>query len=163
MGELWGCAKHARLGKTCCQDAEVLITAEDKRRVGAFTGREDFWRDAWPADISYVDDGSDPGWALAFNVDGSRPVLKRRENGDCTFLSATGCTLPLEVRPLVCRLYPYAYDEHGLRGTSSHRCPAEVVPPGKTIAELLEMDEVQAERWRSDLYREIRESPGRGR
>jgi len=163
MGELWGCAKHAQIGKTCCQGTEVLVTAGDKRRIGAFTGRDDFWRDAWPPDATYLDDGSDPGWTLAFNVDGSRPILKRQDNGDCTFLRATGCALPLEMRPLVCRLYPYVYDEAGLRTVSADRCPAEVVPPGKTMVELLEMDEARAEGWRSDLYREIRESPGRGR
>jgi Fe-S-cluster containining protein len=159
----WGCAKHARLGKTCCQTSEVLVTSGDKVRIRDFTGSEDFWRDTWPADPGYADDGSDPGWTLAFHVDGSRPTLKRRENGDCTFLGEAGCVLPLEVRPIVCRLYPFLYDENGLSKVFSDRCPPEVVPPGSSIVEVLEMDPGAAERWRAQLYAEIRANPGRGR
>lgn len=164
--ELWGCAKHATMGKTCCQTSEVMVTEGDKVRIAShlrsagITGRDDFWADSWPADAGYVDDGSDPTWALAFNPDGSRPTLRRAGDGSCVFLGEAGCVLPLETRPLVCRLYPHLYDENGLDGLSD-RCPREVVPPGSTILEVLDLKRADAERWHGALYAELREAPRR--
>ena len=160
-GALWGCARHAALGRTCCQTAEVLVTAGDRERIAEATGRSDFWEYRAPADPAYLEQDDDPNWIRwAFRGDGTRPVLRRRPEGDCTFLGPTGCTLGVELRPLVCRLFPYSYTEAGL-GAVEDACPAEVIPPGVTILEMLEMKRVDAERWHRQLYAELREGVSR--
>ena len=112
------CARCATLQRTCCQRAEVVVTTGDLGRIAGHVGRDDFWELRAPLDQAYVEaDDDDPNW-LAYTVtaDGRRRVLRRQANGDCTFLGAQGCVLPLAVRPLVCRLYPYAFNERGLDG-----------------------------------------------
>lgn len=157
---VWGCARHAQIGPTCCTHSEILVTDGDRARVAAHTGRADFWQVEPPENPSYQPDPGDPVWAAGFYADGSRPVLKRRPNGDCTFLGPTGCTLPEDVRPLICRIFPYEYDAARLTGVST-RCPAEVTPPGRTILDVLGMDAPKAEAWRAQLYDELRTSPRR--
>lgn len=153
---LRGCALCATLGKTCCQSREILVTPGDQSRIATFSGRRKFWEFAPPNDPDYLDQDDDPNWlAWAFRPDGTRPILKRHPNGDCHFLGRTGCTLPLEVRPLVCRLYPYTYTERGLDGVADD-CPREVIPPGKTILQVLDMRQADAIRWHHMLYAELR-------
>lgn len=157
---VWGCARHAQIGVTCCQKSEILCTDGDLRRIAAHVGRDDFYEVKASVDPSYVPDEGDP-WSMGFYPDGSRPVTKRKANGDCSFLGEAGCVLPMETRPVVCRMYPYVFDEHRITGVDADRCPMEVVQPGKTIVEQLEMDPVAAERWRAQLYAELREAPRR--
>ena len=83
-------------------------------------------------------------------------MLRREANGDCTFLGQRGCRLPGGVRPLVCRLYPYEYDESGLSGVGDG-CPLHLLAPGQTILDALGMRRARAEAWHAQLYREIRE------
>jgi len=150
------CERCATLGKTCCQTHEVLLTRGDQVRIAAYTGRTDFWEHRTPADRSYVEQDDDPNWLRwAFNSDGSRPILKRQPNGDCRFLGRNGCTLPMEIRPLVCRLYPYTYSERGIVGFVEE-CPREVVPEGQTILQALGMRLDDAVRWHRMLYTELR-------
>ena len=140
-----------------------MVTEGDKVRIATWLGpdHEPFWEDQWPRGASAVDDGSDPAWTLAFHVDGSRPILRHRPDGDCLFLGPGGCRLPTEVRPFVCRLYPREYDERGFLGLDDG-CPAEVIPEGSSIMDLIDMDPDRAEKWRGQLYAEIREAPRRG-
>lgn len=152
---LWGCARHAQLGKTCCQVCEVLVTEGDRRRIAAHAHVTDFWEYRPPNDPGYLDQDDDPNWLKwAFRSDGTRPVLKRSEAG-CTFLGQAGCRLPMDVRPLICRLYPYTYTEHGIDGVLDE-CPAEVIPPGQTILEVLDMNRQAADQWHALLYAELR-------
>jgi Fe-S-cluster containining protein len=154
--EVWGCVKCAQITKTCCQRCEVLVTAGDKQRIADYTGRTDFWEYRAPTDPVYLEQDDDPNWLKwAFRPDGTRPILKRRTAGDCTFLTPRGCSLPMEVRPLVCRIYPYTYTERGIDGVSDG-CPDEVVPPGSTILKVLDMRRTDAERWHTRLYTELR-------
>ncbi|MCB9683475.1 MAG: hypothetical protein H6735_00375 [Alphaproteobacteria bacterium] len=144
------------MGQTCCQGTEILVTSRDRERIAAFTARTDFFERALPIDPVYLDQDDDPNWLVwAFDTDGTRHVLKREPNGDCGFLGHLGCTLPLDVRPLICRLHPYEYTEDGVTGVSS-QCPDEVVPPGSTIVEVLGMVPDEAERWRDQIYAELR-------
>lgn len=154
--ELWGCAKHAQIGKTCCQTSEVLVTAGDRARITEYARRGDFWGHRAPGNPSYADQDDDPNWLKwAFRPDGTRPVLNRKASGDCSFLGASGCTLPMTTRPLVCRLFPYTYTEKGIDGVDD-ACPKEVVPPGSTILQVLDMKREEADRWHAQLYRELR-------
>ena len=44
---------------------------------------------------------------------GRRLRLRLSETGACCFLGDAGCRLPVEARPLYCRLYPFALNPHG--------------------------------------------------
>lgn len=147
--------------KTCCQRAEILVTAGDRERIAAHSGRRDAWSLRRPEDASYLEhDPDDPNW-LRYTTDaqGRRWMLTRRQNGDCTFLGAQGCVLPLNVRPLVCRLYPFSYTERGLDDIDDGYCPTETLlkdePAGSTMLTVLDMNRVEAERWRAHLYAEL--------
>jgi len=148
--------------KTCCQRAEILVTQGDLARIEAHTGRDDFWTRRAPSNPEYAEpDESDPNWSRwTFAPDGTRRLLKRKPTGDCTFLGEQGCVLPLEVRPLVCRLYPFAYTESGLDGIDDDYCPtAMLLPqndPGATMLTVLDMREADGERWRRALYAELK-------
>jgi|SRR5688572_10933727 len=153
------CARCALAQKTCCQRAEVVLTRGDVARIRAATGRSEFsaWRS--PSDPAYgAVDGDDPNWvAWTVRRDGTRRVLQRRANGDCTFLGAQGCELAAAVRPLVCRLYPFTYTERAITGVDGDYCPTRLLAPrGESMAEVLGMSPLDAERWRAMLYDELR-------
>lgn len=158
------CARCASLQKTCCQRAQILVTAGDRARIARHTGLDpdDFAYRRPPDDPDYAQpDPDDPDWhRLVFAPDGTRPVLRRRPDGDCTFLGPQGCSLPTEVRPLVCRLYPYDYTADALRGVADGYCPTQALlpkdDPGVTMLTVLRMDPRDAERWRRTLYHELR-------
>jgi Fe-S-cluster containining protein len=154
--EVWGCAKCSQLGKTCCQEREIFVTPGDRQRIALHTGLKDFWEYRAPADPSYLDQDDDPVWLHSvFRADNTRPILKRKPNGDCGFLGPAGCVMPVEVRPLVCRLYPYEYTFQGITGVAGD-CPKEVIPPGSTILTVLDMRAADAVRWHRMLYAELR-------
>jgi Fe-S-cluster containining protein len=139
----------------------VYCTPGDARRIEAHTGKRDFTEFAAPHDPVYFDFEGDPNWErFVFRSDNTRRVLKKQAGGNCTFLGEAGCTLPLEVRPLICRIYPYDFNESGLKPTLSNGCPLELLRPGLSLLEELHMtDATDAERWRRQLYQEIREEP----
>ncbi|MBC7077089.1 MAG: YkgJ family cysteine cluster protein [Synergistales bacterium] len=154
------CARCARLGKTCCQTCEIYVTPGDVARIEAFTGQTGFYEFRVPDDPVYLDQDDDPEWAACvFRPDGSRRVLKRKADGDCVFLGPRGCQLPLEVRPLVCRLYPINYTARGLEPELAKGCPVQLLPPGMGLLEALDMSRSQAEIWHRQLYAEIRLEP----
>jgi len=155
------CATCASIQKTCCQRAEIVLTAGDIQRIETYTarGRAAFVERRAPADPAYLEpDPDDPNWVrYTVAADGTRRVLRRRAGGDCTFLGEQGCVLPTEVRPLVCRLYPFMYNEERLDGVDQSYCPvSRLAPPGVTMLTVLGMDPADGERWRRDLYAELR-------
>lgn len=152
------CARCARVQKTCCQQTEILVTEGDTARIAAHTGRHDFWERRAVRDASYLeDDPDDPDWRRATVApDGSRAMLKKQPNGDCTFLGEAGCVLPEETRPLVCRLYPFEYTHQGVLGEDSEYCPTGLVDPGRIgMVRVLGMRREDAERWHGQLYAEL--------
>ncbi|MCB9879366.1 MAG: YkgJ family cysteine cluster protein [Planctomycetes bacterium] len=153
------CARCAAAQKTCCQRAEILVTSGDRARIAAVAGRDDFVERRVPRDQGYFEfDPADPDWlSLTTGADGSRAVLRRRADGDCTFLGERGCVLDEETRPLVCRIYPFTYNHAGITTEDPDYCPTSMLrPPGGSMAALLEMSRARAEAWRAALYRELR-------
>lgn len=149
------CAKCARHERTCCQQTDILVTDGDVRRITAHVGRSDFW-EYRPPSYPITPQPADPNWLhYTLRPDGTRPLLKHQASGDCTFLTSTGCSLPVEVRPLICRLYPYDYTEQRLTGTVPG-CPLYLVAKGQTLRQSLGMQLVDAKRWRQQLYLELR-------
>lgn len=154
------CVRCARHMKTCCQTSEIYVTLGDVRRIEVATGRADFHERRAPVNPAYADHDDDPLWRdRVFASDGTRRVLQREANGNCTFLGAAGCTLALEVRPLVCRIYPYTYSAAGIQGTLDPGCPRELLRPGQGLIDALGMRRADAERWRDQLYRELLDEP----
>jgi Fe-S-cluster containining protein len=158
---LSGCALCAAWGKTCRQSRETPVTEGHEGRIAASTGEQEFWEHAHPDDPYYWDQDDDPDWRnWASRPGGSRPILRRQPSGDCRFLTSTGGTLPLDVRPLVCRLYPYTCTECGIDGVSED-CPGELIPPGQAILPVLEMRKADAIRCRRMLCTELRAKEAR--
>jgi Fe-S-cluster containining protein len=151
------CARCARHMKTCCQTPEIYVTPGDAERIGNHLGRRDFWHFRVPRDPVYLEEDDDPVWQEhIFREDNSRRVLKKTADNDCSLLGPQGCTLPLEVRPLVCRLYPFDYDERGIRDELAGGCPVELLRPGQQLLVALDMKIDDARRWHKQLYEEIR-------
>ncbi|HAN99118.1 MAG TPA: hypothetical protein DCQ98_17550 [Planctomycetaceae bacterium] len=163
MSEEHLCVRCARLGPTCCQSCQIYVGPGDAERISQYVGEpvEAFADFRYPDDPIYLtahDD--DPIWPrTVIREDGHRRVLNRRENGDCTFLGPTGCRLPLEVRPLVCRLYPYDYNQAGIKPRLASGCPVQLLPPGRSLLQELDMNLADAERWHRMLYDEILREP----
>ena len=150
------CVRCARHMKTCCQTSEVYVTVGDLQRISEFTGLSDFSEYRPADDPVYLEQDDDPIWRdNVFRADGTRRVLQRQEGGDCTFLGEQGCVLPLETRPLICRIYPFDYTADGLRERLARGCPTELLAEGQTLLEALDIKRSDAERWHQQLYREI--------
>lgn len=150
------CVRCARHMKTCCQTSEVYATLGDVERIAAHTGQRDFVEFRVPEDPIYLEQSDDPTWEhYVFRDDGTRRVVRRLENGDCMFLGEQGCVLPLETRPLICRIYPYDYNAEGIKPDLAHGCPMELIRPGETLLTELDMRLADAERWRKQLYEEL--------
>lgn len=149
------CKRCSRMGKTCCQRAEIYVSPGDVRRIASALGRMNFYEFAPPVDPSYLEDNGDPDWMQhVFRQDGSRRVLKRRTDGTCSFLTDSGCGLDMETRPLVCRLYPFDFDAgHVFEGHPDY-CPSALFG-NHSVCQSLEMSTEEAERWRRQLYDEI--------
>jgi Fe-S-cluster containining protein len=132
------------------------VTLGDVERIAGHLGRDDFFHFQVASEPLYLDQDDDPVWhEHVIREDNSRRVLKRLPDGDCSLLGPQGCTLPLEVRPLVCRLYPYDYNEHGIRDDLTPGCPLELLRPGQDLIETLGMKLDDARRWHKQLYEEI--------
>lgn len=144
--------------RTCCQTSEIYVTRGDVLRIEEHTGQSDFHEYRTPDNPVYVhaDQYDDPVWfENVFEPDGSRRVLKRKEGGDCTFLGSAGCVLPLETRPLICRLYPFDYNHEGLLPELAKGCPLELLKQGQGLIDALEMNRGDALRWHAQLYKEL--------
>jgi len=109
------CARCMKaLGKTCCEprgtEHLAMVTRADIARISEYTRlaarrftQEDGVNEADAADF-------EARWPLYrgyFRRGPVRTTLLAR-NGACVFHEPTrGCTLPLDVRPMACRLYPF--------------------------------------------------------
>ncbi|MBW3542983.1 MAG: YkgJ family cysteine cluster protein [Planctomycetes bacterium] len=150
--------------RTCCQTSEVYVTPGDVERIARHAGRDDFHEFRPPVRAEYAPDDFDLPWReRVFRSDGTRRVLKRRPEGDCTFLGPAGCTLPLDVRPLACRIYPFDYSAEGLKQELAPGCPLELLRNGQSLLGALEMNADDARRWHRQLYDEIALEPPRDR
>lgn len=151
------CARCARHTTTCCQKTEIYVTPGDVERIAAHVGRRDFYEFRPAGDPVYLHHEDDPIWPrLTFKEeDGTRRLLKWRDNGDCTFLGPQGCTLSPEARPLICRIFPFDYNEQEIVPTLAKGCPLELLPPGQSLLQALDMQHEQADAWRRQLYAEL--------
>lgn len=154
------CARCACHQTTCCQDTDIYLTQQDVARIEQHVGCSGFFEFRRPHDPVYLNEHDDPIWMeKVFRPDGSRRVLKHQPGGDCVFLGARGCTLPAEVRPLVCRLYPYDYNAAGLKPEPASGCPRDLLAPGQSVFEAVGASAEAARRWHAMLYQELQLEP----
>jgi hypothetical protein len=103
-----------------------------------------------------LQDENDPDWLYyVFRPDGSRLVLKSTPEGNCTFLAENGCRLPMNIRPIVCRLHPFEYHAGGFLNYFAPGCPVDILEPGRSLAVCFDMDPAAASCWHKMLYEEI--------
>ena len=158
------CRKCASTQKTCCQEVNIVLTDKDVSRIAEHLQRSDFheyrrlsadyfWED------SHSDAKKDVYWIkLLVKRDGTSHVLKIRDNGDCIFLKQDGCVLPLDVRPLICRIYPHYFNTFGLVRIEAYCCPQEVFPQNDPRwADCLDAPKDKACAWHKQLYAELRD------
>jgi len=156
------CAVCARLGRDCCHAHDICVSSGDVARIAAFSRRapDQFLEFRRPVLAAYLEQDDDPNWlAYVTAPDGSRRLLRQAAGGSCIFLAPTGCELPEQVRPLICRLHPVEYTEAGITGIAAE-CPVEHLPPGEKVLVNLGIDLASAEGWRRQLYEELRNAPG---
>jgi Fe-S-cluster containining protein len=151
------CLECARRGHTCCQQHDIYVTNGDCQRIHLESGSVNFFEYRGCAFESYADQGDDPVWQYhVFRPDGTRRVLKQKQNGDCLFLSQRGCALSLNSRPLICRLYPRIYSAGGLERVWDSDCPAAHGDPQALIEDGIDGVRWQeATIWHHMLYTEV--------
>ena len=151
------CQTCARNGRSCCQGHDIYVTWGDCRRILSHTRQSDFFEYRACGDAAYADQDDDPVWRQhVFRPDGTRRVLRQRENGDCIFLADTGCQLPLAVRPLICRLFPHVYSAIGLAHRWDMECLAARIDPAAVVAAgIAGVGDAEAVCWHRMLYDEI--------
>jgi uncharacterized protein len=145
----------------CCRGVEIYLTAGDVSRITGYlhNSQESFCSFVTPTGI-YADGGGDPAWVpLVVRPDGTRRIVKSLEDGSCVFLTPTGCSLPLNVRPLLCRIHPYDFDHEGLRSIDP-TCPIATMSNGHEALKLLGMPLHDVTAWHRTLYTEILQERG---
>ncbi len=145
-------------GKECCRFREVVVTDGDIERIQNHSSKTDFYENRVPKEARHLEvDDEDPNWVLyTVNEDKTRRILKNRPDGNCILLGEDGCTLPLDVRPLICRLHPYYFSENEMLCIDED-CPIAFFEKPANILERMGMGYEKAEEWRKQLYKELRE------
>ncbi|MGO9829819.1 MAG: YkgJ family cysteine cluster protein [Myxococcaceae bacterium] len=110
----------ARLGRSCCEakDNEALatLTLADVERIQAATHRA---RDSFVQQEAFQEaearayEQLRPGWRGYFRRGPVRLTLARAQGACVFFERSVGCTLPGQVRPTACLLYPFEPTEKG--------------------------------------------------
>lgn len=149
------CALCAHKGTSCCQKYQVVLTNDDTLRIASYTGNWDFLSIEYPV-CEDIEPDYDPLWLpMILMPDRHVKVVKRASDKKCILLSKTGCVLPIDKRPLICRLYPYIYIEQGILGIDS-ACPISQYKNWESVLSGMEMPKGKAAEWISMLYSEIR-------
>ncbi|WP_225408848.1 YkgJ family cysteine cluster protein [Stigmatella hybrida] len=102
------------LGKSCCEPRNgehlAMVTRADMERIHAHTGLavHRFTHREGLTDLEAQEyEGQWPLYRGYFRKGPVRVTLAERRGACIFFAPATGCTLPAEVRPVACRLYPF--------------------------------------------------------
>jgi uncharacterized protein len=156
------CIECSKSGKTCCQlgSGVVLITDKDIERIADFTKKNDFWLFEEPKEYlnNRIKSSFDPNMkVLALSKDGKVHTLKHKVDGNCIFLSEKGCVLPMETRPLYCRIHPYDFVEDQVVGITFVDCPVDLLKKPGDLPDVINVKYDDAKRWVKMLYQELKE------
>jgi len=149
------CVRCSQNGSSCCKGTQICLTNGDILRISRFLDACNFFT-IENADPAYMEFGDDPGWlTLTIRPDGKRCVLRRTMDKSCTLLGENGCILPVNVRPLVCRLHPYLYTEAGISGVDPS-CPISRQRSWPAVLDQMGMAMHKACKWHALLYCELK-------
>ncbi len=149
------CAACAGRGTSCCSGYQIFLTPGDVCRIADFIKNCDFFTFEPPV-LTDIEPEYDPSWIPLILSSGNQVrVLKRTVEKKCCLASDTGCILPPDRRPLICRLYPYIFIEHCILGIDPH-CPISKHREWPVVLERMGMPGVKAKQWLDLLYAEIR-------
>ena len=161
------CAECARIQETCCQRAAtvVALTRGDIERISRFSGQDCFFElKAVEGDLKHIyanpancSDDDRIYVANLFDREGRRNVLKKKANGECRFLTGDGCQLPPDVRPIVCRLYPYEWNDRREVWLEPDYCPRMLFKDDEDLIAKIGLRAEAAQHLVALLYREITE------
>jgi len=149
------CMNCARIGTSCCTHYQIILTTGDIQRISDFLGHQNFFI-LEPPVLEDIEPDYDPFWMpMVLKPEGVVCVLKRTREKSCVLLTETGCSLPYDRRPLICRLYPYKYTEEGILGIDTD-CPISGEKEWGCVLDTLDMPTAKAKQWISLLYAEVR-------
>jgi Fe-S-cluster containining protein len=130
----------------CCVDVLPLVTSGDMYRLSVLDPMPVAgWVEARGVYVP-EDDPNLRVWNQLSYRDGCRYVLV--SGGACQLLGPNGCRASLEQRPLICRIYPWDFNDYGLLTRSDH-CPGYDDTPRH-----------DAEVWVRRLYAELLDDVG---
>jgi Fe-S-cluster containining protein len=145
----------ARIGTSCCKNYQISLTTGDIQRISDFLGHQNFFTFEAPVPED-IEPDYDPLWmSMVLQPQGLVRVLKRTGEKNCGLLTTTGCCLPYDRRPLICRLYPYRYTEDGILGIDQ-ACPIAREKEWGAVLDGLDMPTDKARQWLTLLYSEVR-------
>ena len=153
------CKQCAQLARSCCLSRDIILTTGDINRIKDHSGQHDFFEYRRPASLAYIEQDDDPNWNSYTLIPPGRDhrrVLRHGAGQTCHFLASNGCELPPAVRPLVCRIHPVQFTELRITGLANE-CPVELLPPGESLLENLQMSVAVVEGLRMQLYDELRD------
>ncbi|MGC1377815.1 MAG: hypothetical protein WA821_16400 [Anaerolineales bacterium] len=155
------CSECSKLQPTCCENTEICVTNGDIKRIAVYIGRNDFYHLMPVAEeMKYfyenpfnITKGSEIYIKCLFDEDGRRNILKKNGNR-CGFLTPVGCELPLNVRPIICRLHPYNWNDNKDIWLEPH-CPESLFKDEQEIKEQVCLPEEEVTRLVDLFYDEI--------
>jgi len=150
------CAICASLGKSCCKGYQIYLTPGDISRISDYLKLSDFYT-VEPPVLTDIEPDYDPLWLpMIMSEDHQVRVLKRGADKQCCLATDSGCLLPLNRRPLICRLFPYDFKETCILGIDAS-CPISKDRDWQTVLNRMDMTKAKANMWRDLLYEEIRD------
>ena len=150
------CALCADQGTSCCKGYQIFLTPGDVHRISDFSHHSNFFIFESPIPEE-IEPDYDPSW-LSRIISSTHlvRVLKRTGEKQCCWASENGCLLPPNRRPLICRLYPYTFNENCFLGIDSN-CPISKNRAWQSVLNEMNMPLFMAKQWLDLLYLEIRE------
>ena len=136
------------------------MTEKDIERITAYTGSNDFWLLEAPREYleNRIRSSFDPNLRkYVLSENGKVYTLRHAENGSCMFLKEKGCELPMEIRPLYCRIHPYDFVEDEVTGITFVDCPVNLLDRPGDLPDMINIKYDDAKRWVKMFYNELRE------
>lgn len=159
------CAQCAGRQKTCCErpDIQIALTPGDIQRLRDHCGHAEFFeRKAVEPEFRshYVNpENHSSNDALyvkhLFDEQGRRPVLLKQADLSCLFVTPTGCSLPHSIKPLLCRIYPFDWNDQLDLWLDSAYCPPELFASEADLIARISEGEAETRELIRLFYREI--------
>ncbi|EPR42839.1 hypothetical protein dsx2_2756 [Desulfovibrio sp. X2] len=157
------CARCAALTGSCCklapghEEACFPLSEMEMDRIRDFTGAQGWFAqeansEAFLSHMTRLFPGEEECVRMIFHPRKHHFRLATRRDGTCGLLGEDGCTLPEEVRPYYCRLFPLWYSRGRLQALAG-MCLAVRESAGR--ARLLHSVHLSMERSR-DLFARLR-------